>query len=128
MKISGVDFNDNWVAKFKSADEFANAPSTQHLYPELKKIEDRKEQLRAVWNLIVKPVQPISHDSNADDDKPQNIKRRGAAKRNASTVAANDGASPERSDEPRGGHEFAPDNLAGENGVPSEDSGEKGKD
>lgn len=128
MKISGVDFNDNWVAKFKSADEFANAPSTQHLYPELKKVEDRKEQLRAVWNLIVKPVQPISHDSNADDDKPQNTKRRGTPKRNASTVAANDGTSTERSDEPRGGHEPETDNLAGENGVPSEDSGEKGED
>lgn len=128
MKISGVDFNDNWVAKFKSADEFANAPSTQHLYPELKKVEDRKEQLRAVWNLIVKPVQPISHDSNADDDKHQNFKRRGAAKRNVSTVAADDGTSTERSDEPRGGHEPETDNLAGENGVPSEDSGEKGED
>lgn len=128
MKINGVDFNDKWVAKFKTAEDFAQAPSNQHLFPELKKVEDRKEQLKSIWTLIVKPAQAINHDSNSNDDKPENPKRGRASKRNANPVAANDGASAERSDEPRGGHESQADNLAGENGVPTDDSGAEGQD
>lgn len=127
MKINGVDFNDTWVAKFKTAEDFAESPSNQHLYPELKKVEDRKEQLKAVWNLIVKPVQAISHDSNSNDDKPQNARRSRATKRSVSGNPTADGAAIEGAVGERGGHEPEADNLAGENGVPTIDSAEEGE-
>lgn len=52
MKIAGVDFNFDWVAKFESAEAFAQSPSNAHLFPELKTQEKKAEQLAAVWRHV----------------------------------------------------------------------------
>ena len=123
MKINGVDFNDTWVAKFETAEAFATHPSNQHLYPELKTVEARQDQLKMVWQLIVKPVQPVSHDSKPNDDKP---KKAGRKSSNKSVVAGNDtfdGGLEPQADGEGGGQPGETDNLRGEDSVQSENSG-----
>lgn len=122
MKINGVDFNDNWVAKFQSADEFAEAPQNAHLFPELKQVEQRKEQLRSIWNIIVKPVQPISHDSEPNDDKPQKVKRAGGNKKSLGGNSPSDGTTERAADGEGEGQQGPADNLRGENDVLGEDN------
>lgn len=48
MRISGVDFNENWVKSFASADEFADDIHTQHLFS----CVDRRDKLRDIWGII----------------------------------------------------------------------------
>ena len=62
MKINGTDFNENWVRKFGSAEEFADSPKNTHLFPEMKQVSDRKELLKEVWNFY-NPPQTTENDS-----------------------------------------------------------------
>jgi len=114
MKINGVDFNDKWVAKFESADAFAEAPQNAHLFPELKHVHQRQDQLRAVWNLIVKPVQAISHDSEPNANQPQKVKRTGGNKKSLNGNPASDGAAERTADGEGLGQQGPTDNLRGE--------------
>jgi hypothetical protein len=122
MKINGVDFNDKWVAKFQSADEFAEAPQNAHLFPELKQVEQRKEQLKSIWSIIVKPVQPISHDSEPNDDKPEKVKRARGNKKSLGGNQTSDGTA-ERDADGEGQRQQEPaDNLRGEDELLGEDN------
>ncbi len=123
MKINAVDFNDKWVAKFESAEAFADAPQNAHLFPELKKVEDRKEQLKSVWNIIVKPVQKLDHDSESNADKPEKGKRVGRNKKSVDGDSASDGTAQRAADGEGEGQQGPTDNLRGENELLGEDNG-----
>lgn len=62
MKVDGVSFNENWVRKFNSAEEFSQHPSNAHLYPELKTKEAIEKKLIEVFN-IFNPDKAIQHDT-----------------------------------------------------------------
>lgn len=117
MKINGVDFNDTWVAKFETAEAFATHPSNQHLYPELKTVEARQDQLKMVWQLIVKPVQPVSHDSKPNDDKPKKAGRKSSNKSSAGGANPDDGGLEPLSDAEGGGQPSETDSVQGENEI-----------
>lgn len=127
MKINAVDFNDTWVAKFESAEAFADAPQNAHLFPELKHIEQRKEQLKAVWNIIVKPVQAISHDNEPNDDKPKKTKRAPRDPAGFGGNKAGDGAVERAADGEGEGQPGPTNHLRGEDELLGEDNGEEGE-
>lgn len=126
MKINGVSFNDEWVAKFPSAQAFAEAPANKHLFEMLKTVEARQEQLRAVWDIIVQPVKITTNDSSADASEPS--KPRHPA-RNKSRVKHDQadvrGAEPS-ADESRAGQSGDGDNLRGEDAVRGESDERQG--
>ena len=128
MKVNNVDFHPDWVARFKTAEAFADSPANGHLYPELKTVEARKEQLKAVWKLIVKPIEPISDgkDSGANANQFKKAKHKPRHTEHTGGVGAADGGPEPIADGEGLGQSEQTNHLPGEVAVQSEDSGEKG--
>jgi hypothetical protein len=67
IKINGVTFNARVVAKYETAEEFANSKSNQHYWEGIKS-ESRKQRLITAWNESRKKLK-LPTDGNAKTSK-----------------------------------------------------------
>lgn len=110
MKVDGVSFNENWVRKFTSAEEFSKHPSNAHLYPELKTEEAVQKKLVEVYH-IFNPVKTIQHDTLRVGRKSSQTRSRQNDSKSVVGNAADDGRIEPQADGEGGESNGGSDNL-----------------